>query len=176
VGGDLLEHSLSRARWVVVASTGGIEPELMASVRRAWKKGAALSLGPYLPDRDAALQAISDPPTPPKGARTVPALLGLGAESMAEAVAAAQKSLDLPVLAAAPGELLSTVHVDAQGVARVLFVINPSAWAAEATVSAAGARVAVDALDGARFEAHHGSFGLPVSGRSVRMLELVHED
>lgn len=176
VGGDLLEHSLSRARWVVVASTGGIEPELMATVRRAWKKGAALSLGPYLPDRDASLQAMSDPPTPPRGARTVPALLGLGAESMAEAVAAAQKSLDLPVLAAAPGELLSTVHVDAQGVARVLFVINPSAWAAEATVSAAGARVAVDALDGARFEAHHGSFGLPVSGRSVRMLELVHED
>ncbi len=174
VGGDLLEHSLTRARWVVVASPGGVEPELLASVRRAWKKGAALSLGPYLPDRDATFLPLADPPHVPKGARAVPPLLGLGAQQLAEVVDAAKTTLGLPTLATSPEELQSTVHVDAAGRARVLFVVNPTGWATEATLGAAGARAAVDALDGARFEARAGVLAVPVSGRSVRMLELEH--
>lgn len=172
VGGDLLERSLERARWVVVASTGALEPELVRSVRRAWKKGAPLSLGPYLPRRDVAFLPLSDALEAPKGSRVVPALVGLGAESMAALVASAREALALPSLPVTPAELLATLHVDRQGTPRVLFVINPTGWAAEANVGAAGAKFAVDALTGERFEARSGVLALPVSGRSVRMLEL----
>ena len=176
VGGDLIERSLERAKWVVVASTGALEPEIVASIERAWKSDAALSLGPYLPHRDPTFLPISAPPGLPTGDRAVPGLVGLGAESMAAMVAQAKAALGLPTLDLSPSELLSTLHVDVAGTARVMFVINPTGWAAEATLGSAGARLAIDALDGTRFEARSGSLCVQVSGRSVRMLELVHGD
>lgn len=172
VGGDLLEHSLTRARWVVVACTGALEPELCRSVRRAWKRGAALSIGPYLPRRDAAFLPMDGTLELPKGTRPVPPLVGLGAEALHDLVAGVKTALALPALDVAPSELQATVHVDRAGTPRVLFVINPSEWAAEASVGAEGSKFAVDALDGTRFDASEGRLKLPVSGRSARMLEL----
>jgi len=172
VGGDLLERSLARARWVVLASSGALEPELGRLARRAWKRGAPLSVGPYLPSRDAGFQPLDDPLETPKGAHEVPPLLGLGPEALDELVARLKSKLALPTLAIAPEGLQATLHVDRRGTARVLFVINPTEWAALASVAAGSAKFAADALDGQRFEAKGGKLSVPVSGRTVRMLEL----
>ncbi|MBK7585704.1 MAG: beta-galactosidase [Myxococcales bacterium] len=176
VGGDLLEHALTHARWSVVVSTGALDVDLCQAIEQAWQRGAPLSLGPYLPTRDASFQMLRTPVGLPAGVTRVPSLLGLGAEALAETVADAKTKLELPALTASPAELLTTVHVDRQGVARVLFVINPTEWAVEAKLGACGAKIAADALDGERFNESGGEFALTVSGRSVRMLELSHSD
>lgn len=172
VGNDLFERSLERARWVVVASTGALEAELARGVRRAWKKRAALTLGPYLPVRDAAFLPLEAALELPTGPRVVPAFAAPTDEGLDGLVSAARTALRLPALEASPSELFSTVHVDAGGVARVVFVINPMEWAVEASVASEGAKFATDSLGGERIEAHDGMLRLPVSGHSVRMLEL----
>lgn len=172
VGGDLIEHALEHAKWVIVASTGALEPSLETAVSRALRQGRNLSLGPYLPTRDANFQPLARPTRLPEAGAAVPAFLSLGPEALATQVEAAQARLSLPTLSITPSELHATVHVDASGRARVLFVMNPTEWAVEAQVACQGARSAVDALDGTRFDEEGGTFRLPVSGHSVRMLEL----
>jgi len=88
------------------------------------------------------------------------------------AVADAQVRLELPTLFVEPADIRVTVHRDAEGVPRVLFVINATPRPIEAKVTSAGASEGEDVLDGSRFRATVGVFELPVAPRSVRMLEL----
>jgi hypothetical protein len=56
-----------------------------------------------------------------------------------------------------------------------LFVVNPAQTPVEATVTAAGAKFAEDAVSGQRFGATLGALQLPMPARSVRMLELLEK-
>jgi len=68
--------------------------------------------------------------------------------------------------------VLATLHSDARGRPRVLFLVNPTEWAHECSVKLPGVARVADALDGSTIEVNRGAFRLVVGGRSVRMLEL----
>ncbi len=172
-GGDLIDETLARTRWTIVLSDGALEPEIVDSVQGALERGIAISLGPRLPERDETMQPRSPTPALAAGrAGGLPVLLGTDRTALLEAVDRAIEQLELPVLAAEPAEVHVTLHRDADGAPQVLFVINPTEHDLEARVTAAGAELAVDALDGQRIRAHLGKLSLWVRRRSVRMLEL----
>ena len=171
VGGDLFEHSLQTARWVVVASTGALEPGLQKAMERGWRRGAALSVGPYPPERDGRFRPMNNRLILPEGG-PVPALLGIGADALAAAVAHAARELALPRVRVEPSDVFATLRSDERGHRKVAFVLNPTEWAHECSLFVDGAKSAIDALDGTRFDARDGSIALPVAGRTVRMLEL----
>lgn len=171
VGGDVLPASLERARWVIVACPGALELPMALEIERAWWRGAAVSVGPHAPERDAAFRPRSSRLRVPTeiGAPT-PALLGLDTD-YASVVREAKAELDLVPLLVQPHEMFATLHRDSNGQPRVLFLINPTEWAHECHVSVEAAS-ATDALDGTRFVAVDGQLRVPVPGLVVRMLEI----
>ena len=171
-GGDLIEETLAGARWTVVLGSGALEAPILASIQSALERGSAVTLGPRLPERDENMQPRSPVPELPARHAGIPVLLELDRTAIAGAVDSAIERLDLPVLAAEPAEVHVTLHRDADGAPQLLFVINPTESDLEADVTAAGAELAVDALDGQRIRARSGRLSLRVRRRSVRMLEL----
>jgi len=170
---DVARHSFKHARWTIVACPGALEPDLVGRIVKARERGRAVTLGPHAPTWDASFRPLSEPhPFVTAPDHAVPALLPFDEAAIVHAVAEAQIRLELPTLSASPADIRVTLHADERGVPRVLFVINATAHALDAKVSAAGAVEAEDVLDGARFRAAGGAFELPVAPRSVRLLEL----
>ncbi len=174
VSGDLLPTSLEEASWIVVSCTGGLEPEIVTALEAARQAGKHVTIGPYLPTRDHRMQPRDKKPKLRSRETTpVPVHLTLSPPDISAAVQAARRDLPLPTVAATPEEIYATVHRDREGTPRVMFVINASERDVEATVTAAGAKEALDALSGERFHAHLGALKLNVPKRHVRMLELL---
>ncbi|MFZ5889928.1 MAG: beta-galactosidase [Myxococcota bacterium] len=173
VGGDLIEASIAQARWSIVACAGGLERDIVKAVSRGLKDGHAISIGPHFPQRDETLI-----PREPPGAlrhaygRTLPTLLHSDPIELSQTIDRAVETLGLESVTAMPASISVTVHHDATGRVRALFVINPTEYEVEAQVGAMGASVAEDALDGAVFHAKFQAFELPVPPRTVRMLAL----
>jgi len=89
------------------------------------------------------------------------------------AVARAIDDLRLPVHGCDPEGVFATVHEDASGRARVLFVVNSGDGDVVARVTAAGdAARAVDLIDDAVFDARRGVLEVRMPARTVRMLAL----
>jgi beta-galactosidase len=170
---DVARHSFKHARWTIVACPGALEPDLVERIVKARERGRAVTVGPHAPVADASFRPLPLPPRfAPEPNAAVPALLAFDEAAIVRAVAQAQVRLELPTIAVAPADIRVTLHADARGVPRVLFVINATSRAIDARVAASGAFEAEDVLDGARFRATVGAFELPVAARSVRMLEL----
>jgi hypothetical protein len=130
-------------------------------------------VGPQAPLLDASFRPLAAPPVLEAApGDPVPALLPFDSAAIARAVLEARQRLDLPTLHVEPADVRITLHSDARGIPRVLFVINATERAIEAKVTAASAREGVDVLDGALFRATVGTFELTLPPRSVRMLEL----
>jgi beta-galactosidase len=172
-GGDTLRHSLKRAAWTIVASSSALEPEFVERIARARERGRVVTVGPYAPERDASFRPLENPLVLPRGGQgSVPALLTFDANAIALAVESAGRDLELARLDCEPDGVRVTMHCDKRGTPRVLFAINATDDGIESRVGAAGARRAVDLLDGASFRPRSGSLELALPPRSVRMLEL----
>lgn len=170
---DVARYSFKHARWTIVACPGGLDPALIERIHKARQRGRAVTVGPEPPHADASFRPLPAPvPLVTASSDPVPALLRFDEAAVAHAVARARGRLDLPTLRIEPGDLRLTVHRDARGVPRALFVINATAHGRDATVDAVGATEATDVLDGTRFGARFGAFELPVAARTVRLLEL----
>jgi len=172
-GGDILRHSLKRARWTIIASSSALEPEIVERLERAWKRGRIVTVGPYAPERDASFRPLAEPVAlAHRGSASVPALLPFDAQAIADAVSVAKKSLELSELASEPETVRVTLHCDKKGAPRVLFAINATDAGISSRVDSAGARRALDLFDGTVFRARQGRFDVELEPRSVRMLEL----
>ncbi len=168
-GGDLLEQAVKRSKWVVIASCGALEPELASAAQQHYAAGRAVSLGPFLPTRDASMRPASHPiPEPPTQA-VLPWQLGLG--GVGACVERALRELPLPqALVNEPLKL--TLHHDQHGAPKVAFVINPTSQPARALCQLDGIQGAQDCLTEQQFCVESGGLELDVAARSVRMLEL----
>jgi hypothetical protein len=102
----------------------------------------------------------------------VPLVLPLDEDAIAQAVAVAKRTLALPELRVEPEIARATVHVDAKGLPRALFVINPSDEPLVAKLNVPGARAARDLLDDESIGASVGAFEIGLGPRSVRLFEL----
>jgi len=171
VAGDLTEQALQQGQWTVVASAGGLEPEIRERLLHAQRDGRAISIGPHPVERDAIFKPLAEPFCMPDGG-AVPSRLGLDETALREAVRAAKTALELPSVSCSPDGISVTVHHDDSGLARVAFVINPTTRALRAELSLPGIARLVDALDGSEFRAKQGQFELPLPAQTVRLFEL----
>lgn len=176
IGGEDRDVSLAGASWLVCATSGGLEPELAASLTKAANAGAVVTLGPRMPAFDGAFRPLAAPFSPealrPRPS-SIPSFVHDDPASVDDAVARAIAELELPTFACDPDGVFATVHEDRQGEARVLFVLNPGDADVLARVASRGLRGrAVDVLDGTTVEAVHGAFEVRMLRRTVRMMVL----
>jgi beta-galactosidase len=169
--GDLIQHCLDDAVWTIVACSGALESDIARAVSGALKKRRAVTLGPYFHERDDSMRPLERAsPIPYLREAAIPSLLGANPPAIARTVEQAVRRLKPASVSVEPNGIHATMHEDAAGRARVLFVINPSD--VDVDVRVAGFGPAVDALDGQPIQAAAGSLELLVPHRSVRMLEL----
>ena len=71
-----------------------------------------------------------------------------------------------------PTTLSTTVHEDATGKPRVLFVINPTTKQEHSVVELSADVMATDVIDGTRYKSRHHTLSLLSPPRSVRMLRI----
>lgn len=171
VGADLLGDASFDPPWTIVVCPGALESELTTLLLDRMRRGRPVSFGPRLPERTAAMKPMTlhVPVTLPVG---VPMLLPAGYAPLAEAVDRALVATGAERLAAEPTTVFSTVHVDAAGEPRVLFVVNPTESAVEAVVLAPRVRSARDALTSEDVLVTGEHVVVSIEKHSVRMLEL----
>jgi beta-galactosidase len=168
-GGDSFVDSIEDARWVVCATVGGVKPELISRLRDAAKGGMRVTIGPRVPNRDGTMRLLSTPHDV-SGLEVEP--LDDGARA-GELVAKRIEELGLPAFPVDPDDVKMTVHEDASGAPRVVFVMNPTERELIARVSVRGARTLVDLLTPERSDARVtkgiGGFEVNAPARTVRM-------
>lgn len=173
VGGEDRDASLEGARWIVCATSGGLNPGLFARLEEAAARGVAITLGPREPAFDGAFRLLPSPYDLERlrGPGHLPALLHGDPAAADAAVASAIEALGLPTIASDPDGVFATLHEDADGVPRVLFVLNPGDADVVARVAVSAAR-ARDVLEDAQFEVQRGVLEVRLTPRTVRMLAL----
>jgi beta-galactosidase len=174
IGGEDRDISLEGARWIICATSGGLNPDLVARLEQAAAHGTLITIGPREPLFDGAFRPMACPYDLSRlsnPGQRLPALLQDDPAAADSAVARAIDALGLPTFACNPDGIFATVHEDAAGVPRVLFLLNPG----EADVLvriAVSAPEATDVLDDERFEAQRGMIEVRLMPRTVRMLAL----
>lgn len=170
IGGDLLEQALERSKWVIVASSGGLDDELLARSLSAYEAGHAISVGPFLPTRDASMRAAAHRIPSNEKSEQPPWQLNLGG-ALQSNVARWVEALGIP-RASVDAPLHLTLHHTKAGAPKVVFVINAELDAHSARCRIPGVERATDCLTSEVFVANSGEISLNVPGRSVAMLEL----
>jgi beta-galactosidase len=170
-GGESLEMSILGASWIVCTTAGGLKADVVASLRAAHERGVAVTIGPRVPTRDGAMRALASPHD----------TRGLELEALADParadvlVARRIDELSLPAYPVDVPDVHVTLHEDADGVPRVVFVMNPTGEAVLATIGLGRARVLVDLLPRPRAvnriepQAGTSAFVVEVPARTVRM-------
>ncbi|APR83212.1 Beta-galactosidase [Minicystis rosea] len=176
VGGEDRDVSLDGARWIICATTGGLNPDLFRRLEQAASSGAIVTLGPREPMLDGGFRALAEPydldklRSPHEG---IPVVIADDPAAADAAVARAAAALDLRANACDPDGIFATVHEDAEGRPRVLFILNPGEHDVVARVHA-GATVtrAVDLIDDTTFDINRGAVEVRMMPQTVRMLAL----
>ena len=175
VRGESFEASVKDAAWIVCTTAGGIEQDLLAQLQRAAEKGVKVTLGPGLPKRDGSMREIDLPRDMP-GMREIE-IATLEDPAEADALVARRiAELGLPTNPVDVPDVHVTVHEDAEGIAKVAFVMNPTGNTVMATVGLGkGACELVDLLGGGRrghIKSDSGVFAVEVPARTVRMFSV----
>jgi beta-galactosidase len=172
VGAELLESSLQSAAWTIVISGGALPTDLTNKLADCMLSSRRVSVGPRAPDRDARFRPASAR-FPNIERPTVPMILPRGPATLAELVRTTLDDLDVPREPEQPEGLFTTLHEDADGRPRVLFVVNSSEQEATARVALPRVAAAADALTGYGVPVEDGHVVVTVPKLAVRMLELV---
>jgi beta-galactosidase len=175
VGGEDRDVSLEGARWIVCATSGGLNPALFRRLEEKAAEGVRVTLGPREPLFDGAFRPLASPLGLSRlaGVSTAPVLLDDDPAACDAAVSRAIADLSLPTWACDPDGIFATVHEEAGGRARVVFVINAGETDVLAHVHlGVPATRAVDLLDDATFGIARGALEVRMTPRTVRMLAL----
>ncbi len=165
-GGETMAHSMVGARWTVCASAGGLKPQFVESLQSARMSGVTVTVGPRAPDLDGSMRPL-DVPSNVAGFEIEP----LDDLARADALVSRRiEELGLPTWPVDPPSAHLAVHEDAQGFARVAFVMNPTHNDMVVRLSLAGVEALVDTMDGGRFARAGGAFEVLVPARVVRIM------
>jgi beta-galactosidase len=174
VDGETAEPALTDARWIICPTAGGVEPGLWSELRRCHAEGARVTIGPRVPQRDGSLRPLGAP-LDASGFAIVP-LAGPHPHADDAAIAAHVETtigaLDLPRWTVGPASLSITMHEDAEGRPRVVFLVNPTQKSEEAIFSLFGKATLTDVFDDSRHEWRDEGHTIFVPPRSVRMLRI----
>lgn len=167
-GGDSLVESTRGASWVVCTSAAGMKPELVDMLQNARKSGVHVTLGPRVPTRDGHFRPLAAP-LDTTGFELSSLEDGTEADRIvAEHVRVSQ----LPTYPVSPSSCFVTVHEDVLGVAKVVFLMNPTDARVEATFPVAkvlGLRDVLSSSHGEVVVPESGVFTVTVPARTVRV-------
>jgi len=172
VGGEDEGDALGSARWILCASSGGLSKTLFEHLVAAKERGAAVTLGPRVPELGGARRVLQKPFDFERlaGGTTVPLHLTSDPRAIDAAVTCAVRELGLPTWSSDPDGVHVTVHEDAEGRPRVLFVIQPDGRDRQARIAlGAGVKRAIDLLGDEVTGVSGGVLELRVPPRSGRM-------
>jgi beta-galactosidase len=176
VGGEDRDVSLEGARWIVCATSGGMNPELFRRLLTAAQGGALITLGPREPALDGAMRALAEPfdiSLLRASHPDAPLVLDDDPAAAHAAVARAIEILGLPTFTCDADGIFATVHEDASGAPRVLFLMNPGASDVVARVTVPGpSQRATDMLDDSTYAERRGAFEVRMKPQTARMLAL----
>jgi beta-galactosidase len=176
IGGEDRDVSLDGARWIVCATSGGLKPALFRRLEEKAAEGVRVTLGPREPSFNGGWRPLAEPLDLARLAGnqdSVPVLLQDDPAEADAAVSRAIADLGLPTWACDPDGIFATVHEDAEGHPRVVFVLNPGEGDVLAQVHLGpDVHRAADALDGGVLEARHGALEVRMMPRTVRMLAI----
>jgi len=164
-GGETLDRSTVGAQWIVCASTGGLAPHFIESLRAARKGGARVTIGPRVPELDGSMLPLKSPVD----------MTGLDLEPLDDLgradilVARRIEKLGLPTWPTDPVDAFVAVHEDADEAPRVVFAMNPTDRDLTVRLSVPKVDAMVDAMDGQRIAKAGGALELTVPSRVVRM-------
>lgn len=139
-GGETLTASTKGAKWVVIATTAGIKPKLIAELRDLKKRGVAVTMGPDVPTRDGNMRVLDTPLD----------VRGIELESLDDLpridalVARRIEECGLPVFKADVPDVHVSVHENHDGLMRAAFVMNPTNAPVTANVVIPGAKILTD--------------------------------
>lgn len=175
VGGEDEGDALGSASWIVCASSGGLSPKLFEHLVAAKDRGAAVTLGPRLPELGGARRVLPRPFDFERlsAGAAVPLHLASDPREIDAAVTEAVRALALPTWSSDPEGVHVTVHEDAEGRPRVAFVIQPEPRDRQVRIAlGASVKRVVDLFDDHALGVPGGVLELRVAPRSVRMLLL----
>lgn len=179
VGGEDRGTSLAGARWIICATSGGMNPELFERLAAAAGEGALITLGPREPVLDGAMRPLAGPLDVSRLKASHPGAPLVIHDDPKAAHAAVSRTIDalgLPTTECDPEGIYATVHEDAAGAPRVMFLLNPGASDVVARVTVAPTVTrATDVLDDITFEVRRlrqGALEVRMKPHTVRMLAL----
>jgi len=165
-GGETIDNSTVGAKWIVCTSDGGLKPHLVRSLRAAYDAGAVVTVGPRIPELDAAMRPLKQP-VDMRDFEIEP----LDDLARADALVARRiEEMSLPTWPVDPSAAHVTVHEDAQGTPRVVFVMNPTPSDIVVRFALAGVAALADVVGEGRAARTAGGFELSVPGRVVRLM------
>lgn len=168
IGGESRAVSIDGARWILCATSGGMNPELLKRLEQATHEGAQVTIGPRAPAFDGVMRPLKEPFD---AARFT--FIDDDPAAVDRAVARAIEEHGLPTFACEPDGVFAAVHEDAGGTPRILFLMNPGDHDVVARVTVSPAvSAASDVLDDTTFEGRRGAFEVRMKPRTVRMLAL----
>jgi hypothetical protein len=154
---------------VVVPTTCGLDLPLLDALSAVAAEGARVTYAPSPPRRDGTCRPLS-----PKLVRALPSssvLVGDDATDVAAIRKHAERALEgVPRVVVSPSPCAATVHRDAEGAPRVVFLVNPTRDRQRLTTSIAGVSRLKDLLDGSTHDLDH---GVIVDAMTVRFCEVV---
>jgi len=167
-GGETVEVSTAGAKWIVCASPGGLKAHLVESLQTMRRAGAVVTMGPRAPHLEGTMRPL-------KKRLDVSGFEIEPLEDLARAdsiVARRIEDLGLPTWPVDPADAHASVHEDASGAPRVVFVMNPTDRDLVVRVSLAGVASLVDAIGEGRAVRAGGALDVSVPARVVRMMEV----
>jgi beta-galactosidase len=163
-GGEAIDDSVKGASWLIVATAGGVKPEVFSSLR-AIAARAKVTIGPSIPERDGSMRRLRAP-LDATGLEIEP----LDDITHADALVARRiEELALPTYPVDPHGAYVCVHEDEAGAPRVAILMNPMAHEVTAKVALPGVSTLVDVLKDGRIARSAGAFEVPLESRGVRM-------
>jgi beta-galactosidase len=161
-------------RWLLCATSSALDSVVFDRLAKARTEGVHITVGPHEPRFDEAYRDVST--TRDLHALGADGRLGPLVRSAADAASAVAQAVDLlglPTYAGDPNDVLVTVHEDRSGVARVVFVLNPTDRQVNARLRLGlDAARAIDVLDETDFNIVAGVLDVTMRPRSVRMMQL----
>lgn len=169
-GGDA-QAGLVGARWVVVPTSCGLDTPVIEAARAAQSSGARVTFAPSLPRRDGTFRPLSAAAL--KALPKVDLLSGEEAIDRAAMRTHAVRALEGTArILATPAPCSVTVHQNAAGAPRAVFVINPTKSRQRVETNVVGVGRVRDLFDGT---SHVLANGISVDASTVRFCEVVVE-
>jgi beta-galactosidase len=170
--GETLEDSVEDAQWIICATAGGLKRELIGELRAASRGGAKVTIGPRVPDHDGNFRRFVTP-LDVRGLELEP----LDDVARADALVARRiEELTLPTYVTDPADTFVAIHEDANGIPRVVFVMNPTPEDLIVHVSISEGVELEDLMvtpherEPGPISREAGGALVPVRGRTIRML------